>query len=213
MTTPTTSTNIPTIRLITATPLASGNSTTSSPSPSLADSSWTSIPTPLLPKHEHSPKKRLVPKKKSKLSLLSAVGRDKDKDKDKGKDLSDVFRRVGVPSAASASTRGFEIYVDPTDDPEIGEIVLVKKKKSRTALESVRWGPGALGEVTNTNVNAVPPKDVLKLKGEEKGEGKWWTIGRGRKDSKEKEKTAKSTLTATVRASCRSHVLSFTIFF
>jgi hypothetical protein len=86
------------------------------------DSSWASIPTPLLLKHENSPKKRLVPKKESNLSLLSAVGRDKDKDK--GKDLSDVLRRV----SASASARGFEIYVDPTYDPEIGEIVMVKKK-------------------------------------------------------------------------------------
>lgn len=115
------------------------------------------------------------------------------------------MRRVGVPSA-SDSTRGFEIYVDPMDDPEIGEIVIVKKKKSRTALESVRWGPTSLGEVTNMNSNtsALPTN---KVKGEEKGEGKWWTIGRGRKDSKEKEKekAAKSTLSATVRAKCRFH--------
>jgi serine/arginine repetitive matrix protein 2 len=203
-----TSTNIPTIRLITATPSAAGDSTTNSPGSFFANTSPdSSTPTPLLPKHERSPKKRLVPKKKSKLSLLTGVGRDKDKEK--GKDLSDVLRRVGVSPADSASARGFEIYVDPADDPEIGEIVVVKKKKSRTALESVHWGTGALGDVTNmttattANVDAVPAKDVIKAKGEEKGEGKWWTIGRGRKDSKEKDKTGKSTLTATFRASCK----------
>jgi hypothetical protein len=167
---------------------------------------------PLLPKHENSPKKRPLPKKKSKVSLLGAVGWDKDKDKGKG--LSDGLRRVGVPSD-SASTRGFEIYVDPTDDPEIGEIVMVKKK-SRAALDGVRWGPGALGEVTNTTMytnpngsSAMLPKEVLKVKGEEKGEGKWWSIGRGRKDSKEKEKTAKSTLATTVRAKCKLYLVRF----
>jgi serine/arginine repetitive matrix protein 2 len=68
---------------------------------------------------------------------LGAIGgREKDRDKDKAKDLSDVLRRVGAPPPP-ASARGFEIYVDPADDPEIGEIVIVKRKKSRAALESV----------------------------------------------------------------------------
>jgi len=215
-------TNIPTIRLISATPSVSGNSFSASPgfsSPSALDSSWGSIPpSPLLPKHDTPPKKRLVLKKKSKLTLLTAaVSRDKDKarekEKDKAKDLSDVVRRVGVPSAsASASARGFEIYVDPTDDPEIGEIVMIKKKKSRAALDAVRWGPGALGEVTNMDMNMNPDgpaKDVLKPKPEEKGDGKWWTIGRGRKDSKEKEKDkSKSTFMSTVRAKCKVFPLS-----
>jgi hypothetical protein len=115
---------------------------------------------------------------------------------------------VGVPPAPAAA-RGFEIYVDPADDPEIGEIVIVKRKKSRAALESVRWGPGALGEMTNTSMNAganmpdeMPTRDMLKMKGEEKGEGKWWSIGRGRKDSKEKEKTLKFMATAPARPPC-----------
>jgi serine/arginine repetitive matrix protein 2 len=196
--TPPTSSNIPTIRLITATPSASGNS----PSPTPFSSSWSPSPSPLLPKPS-SPKTRLVPKKKSKLGLLGAVaGRDRDRDKDKDKDRE----RPIDP----ASARSFEIYVDPTDDPEIGEIVMVKKKKSRVGLDAVRWGPGALDEVTNVNVitNAsasVLPKEVGKLKGEEK-DGKWWSIGRGRKDSKEK---VKSMLASTIRANCKPRVSAF----
>jgi hypothetical protein len=78
---------------------------------------------------------------------------------------------------------GFEIYVDPTDDPELGEILVVKKKKSRPGLDGMNWG--TLGEVTN--VPLVTPKEpMLKVKMEEKD--KWWSIGRGRKDSKEKVK-------------------------
>jgi hypothetical protein len=50
---------------------------------------------------------------------------------------------------------------------------------------------------------------VLKIKGEEKGDGKWWSIGRGRKDSKEKEKTAKSTLATTVRTKCKLYLVRF----
>ena len=110
----------------------------------------------------------------------------RDKEKKWGKDLSDVVRRVGADSFSARN--GFEIYVDPTDNPDIGEIVMVKKKKSWMALDGMTWG--ALGEVTN--VPKVPPKDaapLLKVKNEEKE--KWWTLGRGRKDSKEKTKENK----------------------
>ena len=153
---------------------------------------------PLAPKSSssndaHVPRKRLVPKK-SKLGILGTVG-SSNKAKDKGsKDFSDVVRRVGAGNINTASTGrgGFEIYVDQDEDPEIGEIVMVKKKKSRLGLDGMRWG--ALGEVTN--VPAVPPPkekeskapvdNLLKVKGEESQ--KWWSIGRGRKDSKEKSK-------------------------
>ena len=92
-------------------------------------------------------------------------------------------------------TGGFEIYVDPADDPEIGEILLVKKKKSRAALSGMNWG--TLGEVTNvpSTTKSKESKEkggkkekegLLKIKGDENQ--KWWSIGRGRKDSKEKEK-------------------------
>jgi hypothetical protein len=204
--------NIPTIRLITATPSDYG-SATNSPNPIFTATSS------LLPRDQSPPKKRLVLKKKSKLSLLNVRDKDQDKVKDKGQDLSDVLRRVGVSSsdAASASPRGFEIYVDPADDPEIGEIVILKKRKSRAALEDVRWGTGgtALGEVTNVQ-NGLRERDMnvnlnVKGKGEDKVENKWWTIGRGRKDSKEKEKekTVRSTLADTIRAmSTYNHILS-----
>lgn len=142
-----------------------------------------SVPSPLAPKTDAEPRKRLVPKK-SKLGLLG--GSSKDRQKDRGKDLSDVVRRVGGGST-SRRAGGFEIYVDPTD-PEIGEIVMVKKKKSRAGLDGLRWGSGggALGEVTNVPSVPQPMTAVTKIKAEEKE--KWWTLGRGRKDSKEKEK-------------------------
>ena len=174
---------IPSIRLISATPSATGISSEASTSYNRSlEESWASAPVPLAPKQDVQPRKRLVPKK-SKLSILT-MGRDKEKNR--GKDLSDVVRRVGADSFSVKN--GFEIYVDPTDDPDIGEIVMVKKKKSRLALDGMAWG--ALGEVTN--VPKVPPKETAQLpkaKNEEKE--KWWTIGRGRKDSKEKTKENK----------------------
>ena len=138
---------------------------------------------PIAPKQDLKPRKRLVPKK-SKISILS-MGRDKEKDR--GKDLSDVVRRVGGDSLSARG--GFEIFVDPTMDPDIGEIVMVKKKKSRRALDGMTWGD-AFNEVTK--VPKLPPKETAplqKVKNEEKE--KWWTLGRGRKDSKEKSKENK----------------------
>ncbi|KAF5393347.1 hypothetical protein D9757_000790 [Collybiopsis confluens] len=171
--------DVPSIRLVAATPSASGMSSEASTS---SNYSWTAVPSPIAPKVNPSSRKRLVPKK-SKLSLL---GGNKDKQKERGQDLSDVVRRVGGGST-SRRGGGFEIYVDPTD-PEIGEIVMVKKKKSRAGLDGLRWGSGggALGEITNIPPVPQPVTSVTKAKTEEKD--KWWTIGRGRKDSKEKEK-------------------------
>ncbi|KAJ3980260.1 hypothetical protein F5890DRAFT_1557848 [Lentinula detonsa] len=176
--------DVPSIRLVAATPSASGMSSEASTS---LDFSWTSVPSvpsPLAPKADVEPRKRLVPKK-SKLGLL---GGSKDRQKDRGKDLSDVVRRVGGGST-SRRAGGFEIYVDPTD-PEIGEIVMVKKKKSRAGLDGLKWGSGggALGEITNVPSVSQPVTAITKLKAEEKEKEKWWTLGRGRKDSKEKEK-------------------------
>lgn len=120
---------------------------------------------------------------------MLGVGAGRDEEKDKGKDLSDLVRRVGGVLASTSHRGGFEIYVDPAVDDEIGEIVMVKKK-SRAALDGMKWGSGALSEVTN--VPAVTPKEaptLLKVKAEEKE--KWWSIERGRKDSKEKTKETK----------------------
>ena len=71
--------------------------------------------------------------------------------------------------------------------------MVVKKKKSRAALEQVQWGP--LGDMTNIEQHPPPklpsktekaPGAALKVKAE--GKEKWWSIGRGRKDSKDKSK-------------------------
>ncbi|KAH8109421.1 hypothetical protein DFH11DRAFT_933783 [Phellopilus nigrolimitatus] len=164
--------SVPTIRLTTATPAADTPT---------ADGPATS--TVLAPKAQTDTRKRLVPKK-SKLNLLGS------KRGEKGKDIGDVAHRVGLPP--SSAGRSFDIYVDPADDPDIGEIVVLKKKKSRAGLDGVRWG--TLGDVTNTGKEVVeqtmkekPGSVPFKAKSEEKE--KWWTIGRGRRDSKEKEKT------------------------
>jgi hypothetical protein len=141
----------------------------------------------LAPKYDatEQPRKKLVPKK-SKLSILN-IGRDKEKDR--AKDFSDVVHRVGAPPSASARG-GFEIYVDPTVDPDIGEILIVKKKKSRVALHGMSWG--ALGEATNvpksTQIDPVPKENPSMLKVKVDEDRMWWSIGRGRKDSKEKTK-------------------------
>lgn len=185
---------VPTIRLISATPSAAGSA--GDASTSFASSSFASIApfasSPLAPKQEaEAPRKRLVPKK-SKLGLLGG-GKSKEK---ASKDLSDVVRRVG--GAPSTGRGGFEIYVDQSEDPEMGELVVVKKKKSRLGLDGMKWG--ALGEVTNIPSNgkeqhkehqkAAPAENLLKVKGDENQ--KWWSIGRGRKDSKSKDKEQKA---------------------
>lgn len=135
-------------------------------------------PTPLAPKEDvQAPRKRLVPKK-SRLGLLVTGKRSKTPE---NHDLSDVVRRVGGNTVASSvSKKGLEIYVDPTAQSEVGEVLMVKKKKSRAALSGLKWG--TLADVTNS----APSKDstqTVRLKTEDKE--KWWSIGRGRRDSKD----------------------------
>ncbi|PPQ79746.1 hypothetical protein CVT25_003313 [Psilocybe cyanescens] len=93
---------------------------------------------------------RKLDPKKSKLSILSmGLGSNRDsKSQERAKDLFDVVHRVGLSESvlissssiaaytyATGGEGGFEIYVDPSHvDPDIGEIVLVKKK-SWVALE------------------------------------------------------------------------------
>jgi serine/arginine repetitive matrix protein 2 len=211
---------IPTIRFVAATPSNAGSSfesNVSSPTvhlpqaknlPSLQENSMFGA-SPLAP--SPSSRKRLVPKK-SKLSILGG-----SKSKPKERDLSDVVRRVG----GNSSTRGgFDIYVDPTEDPEIGEIIMVKKKKSRVGIDglfgeatskmmasSMSSSQTPLGDSTNAPVplmGQVPKKQsmgamsLLKrstgassvLKSEDEN-SKWWSISRGRKDSKPKTKDSK----------------------
>ncbi|EPQ51625.1 hypothetical protein GLOTRDRAFT_117955 [Gloeophyllum trabeum ATCC 11539] len=170
---------IPTIRLVEATPSAAGNTSQVNSSFNSFNGSVVTVPSPLAPRHENEgPRRRLIPKK-SKLGLLGSTS---GKPKEKGKDLSDVVRRVG--GSASTGRGGFEIYVDPTEDPDFDDIVVVKKKKSRAALDGITWGLGTLGDVTNTTQTG----GAAKVKDERGEKDKWWTIGRGRKDSKEKPK-------------------------
>ncbi|KAF8989391.1 hypothetical protein BDQ17DRAFT_1434495 [Cyathus striatus] len=108
-----------------------------------------------------------------------------------------------VPHMLGSTARGgFEIYVDPTEDPEMGDVVMAKKRKLHAALDGLAWGGGdALREATNMpklngeegkiKVKTREEKDLggLKVKGET--EGRWWSIRRGRKDSKDKTKENK----------------------
>ncbi|KAF9235707.1 hypothetical protein BU15DRAFT_89481 [Melanogaster broomeanus] len=187
--TPTTRPQVPTIRLTAATPSEANTSPhVTSVTP------WAAAPAPAPVSISPKPtaggepsRKRLVPKK-SKLSLLvSSCARERNQD------FSDVVRRVGGESAMKNGSSGFEIYVDPANDPDIGEILMVKKKKSRVALDGMQWG--TLGEVTNVPTVTKPKVKVKGRKKEKEGllkvkvdeNQKWWSIGRGRKDSKEKE--------------------------
>lgn len=173
--------SMPTIRLISGAPTATGAAPglgdpfvdNSVPSPSVTVS-----PIPLAPKEDAQvPRRRLVPKK-SKLGLLVGGKRSKMPENN---DLSDVVRRVGVSAGtASVAKSGFEIYVDPTAQSEVGEVLMVKKKKSRAALSGLKWG--TLAEVTNS-APSRNSTNAVRLKSEDKE--KWWSIGRGRKDSKD----------------------------
>ena len=175
----------PTIRLISATPSAAGSAgdaSTTSFSSAIAPFEASVSSSPIAPRSANEPpRKKLVPKK-SKLGLLGVASKAKDK---ASKDVADVARRV-TGGTASTGRGGFEIYVDHAEDPDIGEIVVVKKRKSRLGLDGMKWG--ALGEVTNVPPAArkeekekktnAPVEYLLKPKADENQ--KWWSIGRGR---------------------------------
>ncbi|GBE89484.1 hypothetical protein SCP_1601460 [Sparassis crispa] len=134
-----------------------------------------------------APQKWLV-LKKSKLGLLGS-GKMKER---VNKDLLDVVHCVG--GTVSTGRSGFKIYIDYNEDPDIGEIMVAKKKKSRLGLDGMTWG--ALGEVTNIPAvkeqkpKPAPVENLLKVKGDENQ--KWWSIRRGHKDLKEKAKAKES---------------------
>ena len=50
--------------------------------------------------------------------------------------------------ATSAGKGGFEIHVDPTDNLDIGKIVMGRERKSRSVLDGMRWA--GMGKVVNT---------------------------------------------------------------
>jgi len=137
--------------------------------------------TPLAPRDSARPAK-LKPKR-SRLSMILS-----SKPKDKAADPSTAASYI----SAIPEGRSFEVYADPTDDPEIGEIVVVQRKKSRAALGDVSWANNVESELTvKSTINATEIRErrlSQNLAKENKdGEDKagWWsrTIGRGRKDS------------------------------
>jgi serine/arginine repetitive matrix protein 2 len=149
--------------------------------------------------------------KKSKLGLLGVSAKKSQTD------FSDVVRRVG--GTTSAGRGAYEIHVDHTEDLELEEVVLVKKKKSRLGLDGIfgdenilksKSSGNALKPKSSANIlrskgssnilkaktkgaeNSLKPKGVenlLKPKAEEKD--KWWSISRGRKDSSKEQKDSK----------------------
>ena len=163
---------VPSIRLISATPSAAGLSADASTSFSRSfESSWTSgSPSIISPKPDAPTRKRLVPKK-SKLVLLG-VGSKGEAKNISGNDCQD----------RTSTRRSFNIHIDQINDPELEDVIVVKRSKSRKALNGLKWD--ALGEVTNVqDVSRGCPasSDTSKVAQDKK----WWSIGRGRKDSKE----------------------------
>jgi serine/arginine repetitive matrix protein 2 len=211
--TPTRPTSVSTIRLISAAPSAAGSALAledAGVNDSMTSSPFVSIspPTPLAPKHDaRGPRRRLVPKK-SKLGLLATRKASKVQEKN---DLPDIVLRVGESSATtSVGKSNFEVFVDRTSQSGVNEALMVKKKKSRAALSGLKWG--TLGEVTNS----APPKNPIHavgLKSEDKE--KWWSIGKGRKETKDKRMAEKENILVdrrwfiiSVRLECSCAALS-----
>ncbi|KAG6379007.1 hypothetical protein JVT61DRAFT_13298 [Boletus reticuloceps] len=163
--TPASKPQIPTICLTTATP-CDANSTDDANHVA----PWTTFeasPVPTAPKPSTSgetSRKRLVPKK-SKLSLLGSSSSAKAREQD----FSDVVRRVGRASVQNGSNG---------------------RRNRGWRWMGCKWG--TLGEVTNVPAVTKPKEkggkkeSLPKVKVDENQ--KWWSIGRGRKDSKQKDK-------------------------
>lgn len=103
-----------------------------------------------------------------------------------------------VSSGRFGSSSKVKVFVDP---PRVDDRTpqLIKKKKSRAALDSIKW---ALGDRTNGSKDKdTAHKDDKDKEREprpsidsEKEREKWkWTLGRGRKDSKEKGRKCEPT--------------------
>ena len=111
--------------------------------------------------------------------------------------VTNVVRRIG--GTTSTGRGGYEIYVDHTEDPGLEGIVLVKKKELRFDLDAVVWGQSeeSTGNVQQPkswdkedSMRARPVEHLLKPKSDESQ--RWWSIGRGRKDSKEQKEPRRS---------------------
>ena len=157
------------IRLVSAIPSASGPSSEAGPSfiPNQSfdeDDTPPSPPAPALLAPKTKPSRtRLVPKK-SKL-----FSRDHGSDSQRG--------------GRSLAQDPFAVHVDPDTivlDEDIGEMVMIRKQKSRAALDGMVWAspndPTSALEPVTTNVPKLSSK---------KSEDKWWSLSRNRKDFKE----------------------------
>lgn len=165
---------IPSIRLTSATPIAS-----SVPLAPRRDASHTPrrvVPKKTLVIHEAPPP---LPMPKSHVQPV----------KDHSASSRPASRTAGVFSSTSGKLK---VFVDP---PQNGEPApqLVQKKKSRAALDSIKW---ALGDRTNVPKDAPAKRDKARSKEarlsvesdrEKSDKEKWkWTLGRGKKDPKDK---------------------------
>ena len=101
------------------------------------------------------------------------------------------------------------------DDEDVDEVVVIKKQKSRVGLD-FGWALGAgSSETTRTSSDAGRKSLDLNRKSSFSTKAdKWWTLGRGRKDTKEKEKVRgkskeRSKSRDTLRAMCKPSFLLF----
>jgi serine/arginine repetitive matrix protein 2 len=118
---------------------------------------------------------------------LLVGSRDRGKENVKRDTHLDAARREDISTDEHlGKIRDVERFANPADDPDIGEIIVVRRKKSRAALDGLQWDAAALTEATNAT-SAQKEGAPLKVKIEDKDMQKWWSIGRGVKELKEKK--------------------------
>lgn len=168
---------IPSIKLTTATPLAPSSTTISGLAPR---------------KDDHTPR-RVVPKR---TLVLHEAPPSLPVPRPRIEPVKDHNTESRLPlspraDAGFGSTGGrFKIFVDPPQDVNATPR-LVQKKKSRAALSSIKW---ALGDRTNgpRDSSSKPGKlkdltSPVESDKEKSDKEKWkWTLGRSRKDGKDK---------------------------
>lgn len=163
---------VPSIKLTTATPVASASTMTST----------------LAPRRDDYTPRRVVPKRS--LALHEApppLPLPKPR-------VLPVRDHSAGPRPASRTANGFgstngkiKVFIDPPNDEAVPQ--LVQKKKSRAALDSIKW---ALGDRTNgpkdkdtTNKPEKPKvsRSSIDSDREKSDKEKWkWTLGRSRKE-------------------------------
>lgn len=163
---------VPSIKLTTATPVASSSTMTSTLAPRRDDHA----PRRVVPKRSLALHEAPPPLPLPKPRVLPV------------RDHSAGPRPSSRIANQSASTNGkIKVFVDPPNDETVPQ--LVQKKKSRAALDSIKW---ALGDRTNGPKDKDATHKPEKPKGsrssidsdrEKSDKEKWkWTLGRSRKD-------------------------------